>query len=105
MFSSILIHAALLAGVQDPGADEQFRYPPAVLPHVLTGSDDEYQPGRPVVNVLTGGRVQAGDAIYLEASWEGEHANRAWKKLTQENGSMGGNSTVRRNISHEGNAT
>ncbi|MBV21699.1 MAG: hypothetical protein CMJ61_06020 [Planctomycetaceae bacterium] len=75
---------ALSILVQDGGQDVEKRYPEMVLPHVISGKPDRFDPKRPVVNIRIGGEVVVGDAIYLDAEMKGEMAQRGWTNLRKE---------------------
>ena len=75
---------ALSILVQGAGQDVEKRYPEMVLPHVISGQPDHFDPKRPVVNVRIGGEIVAGDMIFLDAEMKGEMAKRGWANLRKE---------------------
>ena len=75
---------ALLILVQGAGQDVEKRYPEMVLPHVISGQPDHFDPKRPVVNVRIGGEIVAGDILFLDAEMKGEMAERGWANLRKE---------------------
>lgn len=75
---------ALSILVQGAGQDVEKRYPEMVLPHVISGQPDHFDPKRPVVNVRIGGEIVAGDIIFLDAEMKGEMAERGWANLRKE---------------------
>ncbi|MDE0915327.1 MAG: hypothetical protein OSB57_09115 [Planctomycetota bacterium] len=78
------IALALSILIQGSGQDPQKRYPEMVLPHVISGQPDHFDPKRPVVNVRIGGEIVAGDIIFLDAEMKGEMAERGWANLRKE---------------------
>ena len=78
------ITLALSILIQGSGQDPQKRYPEMVLPHVISGQPDHFDPKRPVVNVRIGGEIVAGDIIFLDAEMKGEMAERGWANLRKE---------------------
>jgi hypothetical protein len=82
MHLSIALALALCA--QDTGRDADKPYPELVLPHVISGKPDHFDPKRPVVNIRIGGQVVVGDGIYVEEAMRGAMARRGWTNLRKE---------------------